>query len=187
MNLRRLAMETDRETGRFFYFSGFVLILFGIFALMSPYFMTLSIELLLGSVLVASGLVQTFRAFKGKDTTGYAMSFISAAVTLIVGLLLLFYPLEGLITLTALLAIYFLVDGIASVIFAIQNWAVTKWTGLLLSGICSLILAYLIWIGWPTTALWVIGVYVGIYLLILGFSFIVMGNQIKNLTHKEQH
>jgi len=117
-----LYMETVRDSWTFYLFAGIAFILLGLFAIGSPYVMTYSIELLLGWVLLIGGIIQGIRAFISKEKTGFFWSFISAAITLIVGLMLLIYPLAGMVTLTLLLGVYLLVDGISSILFAVQNW-----------------------------------------------------------------
>ena len=89
------------------------------------------------------------------------------------GVLLVRLPLQGVITLAIVLTTLFVIEGIAAIFVALEfrpflrNWI---WT--LCGGFISLMLAYLIWAGWPNTATWVIGLYVGINMIFWGTSMI---------------
>lgn len=157
-------------------FESIVFILLGIAAIAIPPLFTYSIEILLGCLLVIFGVVQGFRALKSRDS-GFLGSIVTAVVALILGVLLLVYPITGIITLTILIAIFFLIEGIAQLYLGFQMKEVKGWGWIVFSGLVSLFLAGLIWSDLPGSAAWVIGLLVGINLLIFGFSqlFLVLG------------
>lgn len=165
---------------KFFLFEGIALFILGLFALASPQIMTLSIELLIGCLLVVGGVIQFIRAINAKANAGF-LDYLSAIITFIAGVLVLAHPIIGSITLTLLLACFFLVQGVIHILYSIRYWSILKWKGLLLNGIISLILGLLIWEGWPNNSLWILGMYVGIYLLFLGVGLIVMGLQLRKV------
>jgi uncharacterized membrane protein HdeD (DUF308 family) len=88
------------------------------------------------------------------------------------------YPIQGIITLTILLTFFFLWDGIAKLIISFQMKHTRAFAWLLISGILSLIIAGIIYSGWPGTATWVLGLLVGVNFLMQGISYIILSQTI---------
>lgn len=161
------------EVGRFrsvLYFEAVLFILLGLAAIAVPQFFTLGIELLIGTLFLAAGVVQFIRLFQSSDAPGFWASFFSAALNLILGGLLLFYPLTGIISLTYLLILYFLIDGVTKLYYSFEVKPRENWGWILVSGLLSLILAGIIFSGLPGTAVWVLGLLVGINMLFFGIA-----------------
>lgn len=154
---------------------GIIFIILGILAIAMPKLSTLSVELLLGWLFIIGGIVQFVRTFQFHKAGEIVWSVISAIVYVAAGIILLAYPLTGVLTLTLLLVLFFLIEGIAKLILSFEMRSFGNWAWLLFSGIISVILAALIWSGWPGTATWVIGLLVGINLLFLGFTQVFLG------------
>lgn len=173
-------MDTIQNYWKFFLFEGIALFLLGLLAIGSPQITTLSIELVIGTLLVIGGIVQFIRAWNTKGGAGF-LAYLGALVTFIAGVLVLTHPMIGTITLTLILATYFIIEGFLYIFYAIRLWSLLKWRGLLLNGILSLALGILIWQGWPNNSLWVLGLYVGIYLLFLGIGLVIMALQLRRL------
>ncbi|ADI37648.1 HdeD family acid-resistance protein [Waddlia chondrophila] len=158
------------------FFEGVILVILGIFAIFQPFLMTLSVEFFLGVLLIAAGLAQIIRGVANRS--GFAL--IGGILALVAGGGLLSYPVSGVLTLTFLMIFFLTLDGIVKIVNSLQFRSLAKgWEWLLFSGVLSLILAGLIYSGWPTTAGWVIGLYVGIYLLFLGMSLVVLSFSLK--------
>lgn len=153
-----------------FLFESVVFILMGVTAIAVPSLFTYSIELLIGGLLLVGGIVQSYRCIKAGMLTKNIGAVISALASLLLGLLLLLYPITGIIALTLLIALFFFIEGIAQLYvgFSLRELRGSSW--LLFSGIISLLLAALIWSGLPGSAAWVIGLLLGINLLFFGFS-----------------
>ena len=112
----------------------------------------------------------------GHRVPGFWWSMLSAVLAIVAGGLLVWSPIGGVLSLTFLLSVYFLVDGFASIMFAIdhrRHYSKT-WGWLLASGVFDLLLAGLIILGLPGTAAWVIGLVVGIDLVFGGWSLIAV-------------
>lgn len=116
---------------------------------------------------------------------GFGWSMLTALLSVALGVILILRPLAGVLTLTMVLVAFFIVEGIASILGAIEHRQhLRSWGWVLFSGIVDLFLAYLIWAGWPSSADWAIGLLVGINMLFLGLSLVmtalaarVMGDQ----------
>ena len=94
------------------------------------------------------------------------------------------YPFEGVLALTLLLAAFLLVQGVFQIVAAYRIRPGRSWGWMLASGIATLILGVLIWLGWPGAALWIIGLLVGIHLLFSGFSLVMLALAARRSEHK---
>ena len=159
----------------FFFVEGIVFIILGILAMALPQVTTLAVELFIGWILLIGGLVQLVRSFTSKEIPGFWPSFIAACLSIVVGLLLIAYPIQGIISLTLLLTLFFLADGLSKLVLGFQYRSFGRAGWIIFSGIISLALAFIIWSGWPGTAVWVIGLMVGINMLFFGTSLFFLG------------
>lgn len=159
--------------GWFFAF-GVLLIGLGIAAVTAPLVATLTAELMFGWLLVISGIAHGIHAFKGRNWKGSLLQILLGVFSLAVGIMLLIYPLQGVLTLTLVLAAFFAAEGIVKIIMAVQLRSTPKWGWLLLSGLLALLLGVLIWIEFPGTAAWVLGVLLGVDLMVSGVVLIIL-------------
>jgi len=171
-------MEAIRSSRTILLVEGILFTILGILAVAVPMVSTLATELFLGWLLIFGGLVQGYRAFKGREKQGFYASLLSAVVNFILGVLLILYPVAGIISLTILLTAYFILEGLAKIVFAFQIRPAARWGWLAFSGVLALIMAYIIFAGWPTTAFWVIGLLVGINMIFFGIALITLSSAI---------
>jgi len=163
-----------KENRGFMIFESILLIILGSLAVMLPVFSTFALEILIGSLLALAGIVQLIRAFTAKDSPAFLATLISGLIYAAVGALLLAYPLTGVITLTILLLTLYLVQGGAQIAMAFQMRHAKGWGWLLLSGLVTLGLAVIIGTGFPSTAMWVMGLLTGINLIFFGFALLAV-------------
>jgi uncharacterized membrane protein HdeD (DUF308 family) len=153
---------------------GILMIILGVVAMAAPVVATIAIQVMLGWLLVISGIAEGIHAFMVKEWRGFLLELLSAVLYLGVGLLLLVDPLKGAVALTLILAAFLLVEGIFKIITALRVRDHRGWGWLLASGIVSVVLGVLIWAQWPASGLWVIGLLVGIQLLFTGWSLVML-------------
>ncbi len=161
------------------FFEGIVFFFLGIIALAHPFVVAWSLEFILGCLLTVAGIVQGYQALTTLKDPRSGSLLVAAAFALIAGIILLSYPLSGVLTLTLLIAVFLFVDGISRMVSSFQFRPTKGWFWLLFSGVVSVMLATMIFTGLPTSAVWVIGMYVGIYMLFLGVSFITLSFYLK--------
>lgn len=156
---------------------GILFAILGFIAIAIPGISTLSTELFIGWFILFGGLIQIYRTLKARKESGFWGSLLVSALYIIFGILLLIYPVAGIISLTLLMMFFFLFEGIAKIIMGFQLRPLRRWGWFILNGILSLIMAAIIWAGWPGTAFWVLGLLVGINLLFFGLSlaFLALG------------
>jgi uncharacterized membrane protein HdeD (DUF308 family) len=153
---------------------GILLSVLGLLLIAAPALGTLAVDLLVGWFLIIGGIAQLIHAFMEKAWRGFLLEPASGVLYLIVGLLLVFYPMAGAQALTLFLAAFLLIEGIVRIAMALRLRPAHGWGWLLFGGIVTVILALLIWMQWPASALWVIGLLVGINLLFTGWSLTMM-------------
>jgi uncharacterized membrane protein HdeD (DUF308 family) len=160
----------------FFLAEGIVMIVFGVIAITLPPIASLVVVILLGWLLVASGLVSLVTTLMGWHVPGFWWSLLSAMVTVIAGGLLYAWPLGGLISLSLALAAYLLLDGALSVAMALDHrrHLTPKWAWLLFNGVIDLVFAGVIMLWMPQIAIGALGLIVGIDMLISGATLVAM-------------
>lgn len=162
-------------------FQGILLIVLGALAIAFPLFGTIVVEQLFAALLLIAGgyALAASLGRKGSSIAARVVSGLWAVLTLVTGLLLLFKIGAGILTLTILLAAYFAAQGIVTVIAAFRfSGTGTMWL-MLLSGIVSLVLAWMIFSGFPGSATWLLGLLFGINLIFTGFYFLSMSSTLK--------
>jgi uncharacterized membrane protein HdeD (DUF308 family) len=165
-----------REHWGLFLTEGIILVILGILAILLPVVATLAFTLVIGWLFLISGIVGLVTTFWMRHAPGFWWALLSAVVGIIAGVLLLAQPILGTLSLTLVLIAFFLVEGIATIMYAIDHKAQLsgRWGWMLASGIVDLILAGIIFAGLPGTAAWALGLLVGINMLFGGAALIAM-------------
>jgi uncharacterized membrane protein HdeD (DUF308 family) len=156
-----------------FFTLGLVSILVGILAIAAPHVATEKALLFIGVLLVIAGATEVVHGVMVRNLRGFAMHLLAAALYLLVGIFVLEDPDRAGNVLTLLLVAFFLVGGMFRVIFALVE-QFPAWPWVLFNGVVDLFLGVLIWRGWPGTGDWVIGLFVGIELLLHGWSWVIL-------------
>ena len=162
-------------------FQGILLIVLGALAIAFPLLGTIVVEQLFAALLLIAGGYALAAALGRKEagTASRVVSGLWAVLTLVTGLLLMFQVGAGILTLTILLAAYFAAQGIITVIAAFKfSGTGTMWL-MILSGIVSLVLAWMIFSGFPGSATWLLGLLFGVNLIFTGFYFLSMSSTLK--------
>ena len=105
----------------------------------------------------------------GITKSGFFYHLLSALLSIIVGMMFLRAPIGSLAVLTLLLATLLMVGGIFKIVAAV-NYRFAGWGWPAIGGLVDFLLGLLIWQEWPASALWVVGMYVGINLLFRGIA-----------------
>jgi uncharacterized membrane protein HdeD (DUF308 family) len=161
---------------------GIFLIILGIIAIVIPHFFTMAIVVSLGWILLFGGTFLVTRALLFFRMPGFGLWLFMGVLQFIIGYLFLARPLEGILTLTLLMTLFFALEGIAKILFAFMMRPLAHWGYVLFSGVTALILAVVVWMGWPGTAEWLLGLLFGINMFFGGWSLVNI-----SLHHKESH
>jgi uncharacterized membrane protein HdeD (DUF308 family) len=153
---------------------GVLLIVLGIIAIAAPFFASIATGLFFGWLLIIGGIFQAVYAFRhSRSDRSFAIKLLLSILAVIAGILLVVDPLAGVASLTLIIGIYFFIDGIFRVILAFQIKPEARWGWMLTNGILMIILGILIWSQWPFSAVWVLGLLVGLGLLFSGIATVV--------------
>jgi uncharacterized membrane protein HdeD (DUF308 family) len=173
-----------REHWVMFLIEGIVLVVLGALAIVVPQIATLATAILVGWLFLISGVMGLIGTFWMRQAPGFWWSLLSAVLGIVAGLVLLAWPVSGVVSLTLVLIVFFIVEGIATIMFALDHRTQLsgRWGWMLASGIVDLILAAMIFAGLPGTAAWAIGLLVGINMLFGGASLIAMALHARNAT-----
>lgn len=152
--------------------TGIALVTLGVLALVLPMAAALAIELLLGWLILFGGVTQILHAFRSKGVSRFWWETGIGVLYCGIGLLLLLNPMQGLVTITLLLTILFLVEGIFKIVLAVQLMPESSWLWLLFSGLISASLGIIILLDIAGNASWVLGMMVGINFVFAGWALI---------------
>jgi len=155
---------------------GIILSILGLVAIVLPPMATLAVELLVGWLLLISGIVGLISTIMTRGAPGFGWSLLSAVVGIAAGAILLWWPLNGALSLTVVLTAFLSIEGIVSIFYALDHKRELsgRWGMMLLSGIIDIVLAGIILAGLPGTAAWAIGLLVGVNLVFGGSALISM-------------
>jgi uncharacterized membrane protein HdeD (DUF308 family) len=183
---QELRHELEALRGNWFWFVilGVALVVLGIVALGSVVIASLAAAVAIGVLLLLGGAAEVVGAFWCRGWSGFFLELLSGVLSIVVGLLFLRAPGGALAALTLLVACFLMVGGIFKVVAAlVYRFAAWGWS--LAGGIIDVILGVMIWQEWPASALWVIGLFVGINLLFRGFNWIALGLALRSLPRPE--
>jgi len=155
---------------------GILLVVLGILALLAPVMASVAATVFFGWILFLSGLLGLISTIRARRAPGVWWSLVSALIGMAAGVLLLGWPVLGALSLTAVLIAFLFAEGIVSIMYALEhrNALSGRWGWMLASGIIDVTLAVLLILGLPGTALWALGLILGINLIFGGWALIFM-------------
>jgi uncharacterized membrane protein HdeD (DUF308 family) len=169
-----------RASGTSIVFS-IVLIIFGILAITLPIVSSIGVAIVIGWLAIFAGIAQLVHAFQSKGIGHILWKLLVAVFYLVAGASLITRPALGVAGLTLVLGIFLLAEGVADVIayFATRKSGSSPW--MLLDGIITLVLGFMIWNRWPSSSLWVIGTFVGISMVMTGITRLMMALAVRKV------
>jgi uncharacterized membrane protein HdeD (DUF308 family) len=164
--------ERIQERRGWFLVLGIALIVLGVLALGDTILLTLVSVVFLGWLLIISAIFHAVQWVRGHEERHF-LDLLVCVLDFVVGLILLSNPAGGALAITLVLAVFFLVGGLMRVFGALSSdaphraWAV-------LEGVVSALLGILLWVHWPSSALWFVGFAIGIGLIFRGWTWIML-------------
>src|SRR3954453_3213584 len=181
-NLQSRMSAAVREHWKAFLFEGILLVILGLAAMILPPLASLAVTIFLGWMFLISGIAGLVLTFWARQMPGFWWSLVSALLALGAGIVLLAQPVQGTLTLTVVVGIYFLAEGVATIMYALEHRRelTGRWSWLLIAGLMDLVIAFFIIAGLPGSALWALGLLVGINLMFGGATLIGMALAARN-------
>jgi uncharacterized membrane protein HdeD (DUF308 family) len=134
---------------------------------------TVTATWLLGFILLGSGIAEIVNSFYAGKWSGTLVHLLMGILYVVVGLMIIDQPADRAIQLTLIIAIFLIISGIFRIVFALTE-RFTGWGWVLLNGAISLFLGMMIYKQWPSSGLWVIGLFIGIDLIFNGWAWIML-------------
>ena len=184
----RAIPEPIRTYWVMFLVQGIIMMLLGAAAIIWPQISTVAVDIFVGWMFLVSGLTGLATMFLASSVAAFLWSLLTAALSLFVGVLLVWHPVEGVVTLTLALIAFFIAEGIFQIAGAIQNRTAfpDSWGWLLMSGIADLVLAAMLIAGWPSTAVWALGLMVGLNLITSGAAIVMIASAARSMVRTAQ-
>lgn len=170
-----LSAAVGRNRG-LFVFEGIVLLILGTLALLAPFIASVAATVFFGALLLVSGIAGLIATLRSRGAPGFWWSLVSAIIGIAAGIVLLLWPISGTLSLTLVMIAFFVVEGVVTLMYAFEHRSQLsgRWGWMLVSGVVDLILAGIIFAGLPGTAVWALGLLVGINMLFGGWAMIAM-------------
>lgn len=159
---------------------GIIMVILGVMALSWSVMTTLVSVVFFGWMLLIGGGLSVIHAFMRRRWGGFFSELISGVLYLVVGLMVVINPAASAVALTLLIAMFLLIGGIFRIIAALLI-RLGHWVWMLVNGLISVVLGVMIWSEWPTSGLWVIGMFIGIDMVFYGWSLIMLAVAAKNM------
>jgi uncharacterized membrane protein HdeD (DUF308 family) len=153
---------------------GLVQLIAGGIAIAVPIVASLAAVAVLGAVLIVSAILQIAHAFKVRAWPRSAWYALGGLLYAIVGVLAVLYPFSGLLTLAVMIALLLIAEGSARIVFGTGVRPAPGWGWLVAAGISSIVVGVILLLGWPTTALWGVGLLLGINLIFTGAANVTL-------------
>jgi len=168
--------------GNWLLLAGICLVILGLAAVSSPSIAGDAVIYVIGGILALTGLIQFWAGFREETIARKVTNTFQGAAVGITGIAVLAHPFYGLAALSLVLAIFFLVTGIWRIGTSFAYRPAAGWLMLLLSGVISVGLAWMIWQQWPVSGVWAVGILVGVDMISTGFALIVLAVTLKRAT-----
>ncbi|HRD55222.1 MAG TPA: HdeD family acid-resistance protein [Parachlamydiaceae bacterium] len=152
---------------------GILLVILGVAVVGSSYYATVFSVMLLGLLLLAAGVIQIIEAFIAHKWSGLFFSLLIGILYLVTGFLCFTKPVEMAVALTFWIAAFCFVAGLFRMISA-AILRFKHWGWVFFNGLITFILGLIIYSNWPVSGLWLIGLFIGIDIILTGWTWIML-------------
>jgi uncharacterized membrane protein HdeD (DUF308 family) len=179
--MRDAMRDAIKRHSLWYMIQGILMMVAGFVALLFPLVSSVAVILLLGWLLIISGILQGVSLIGASKVPHFWLQLISVVLSIVIGLMFLNDPGGGLVALTLLLVVFFIVGGMARIVFALTIRPLSDWGWVLASGIVGVLLGIYLFASLPITAAWILGLLFGIQLLTEGAALTYMTWKIRSV------
>lgn len=176
--MKQAMRHTVKRNSMLFLIQGVLMVVAGVLALIYPLFSTVAVALFLGWMLIFAGIAQAVTLIGGAKVPHFWLQLISAVLAVVVGFLFLRNPAAGVGTLVLLMIVFFMVEGLAKIVFALTVRPLANWGWVLASGILGLVISFWL-IANPGMSLFFLGILIGVQLIAEGVAIAWMAWQVR--------
>jgi uncharacterized membrane protein HdeD (DUF308 family) len=166
--------DVREHPGRFIAL-GVALVVLGALAILLPVVTAVVTTVALGWLLVLGGLAEGIHAVADRRWGGSGWAIAGAALYVVAGVLVAAFPMTSKLVVTLVLSGFLVGDGVLKIVRAALHQALPGWGWLIFDGVLAIALGGLLWLHWPSSAAWALGLLVGIDLVCNGTSMLVIG------------
>lgn len=166
--------EIVRDKWGWFLFAGIVFIVAGFFAFLAPFVASVVVTVIVAVVLIVAGLVQIFQAWSIQSWAGFLWQLVIGLILLIGGIAIYFNPVASTFLLTLFAAAMFLAKGIFQIVLGFRIRPNDAWGWIVAAGVIAVIVGVLIWMDYPLSGVYALGVLAGISLVFTGWSYVAL-------------
>jgi uncharacterized membrane protein HdeD (DUF308 family) len=160
---------------------GVLLIVFGILMVGSPFLAAVAVNVVIAWLIILAGVVHVVLAFHAHRAGRLIWKLLVGLAYLFFGAYLIMHPVLGVATLTLVLASLFLIEGILDIVLFFQMRSVRGSSWVLVDGIITLLLGLMIYLQWPSSAVWAIGILVGLSMIISGVTRVMLSLAVRKV------
>lgn len=176
---REAMRQAVKRYSLWYLIEGILLVIAGVLAIVYPVISSVAVIVLLGWLLIISGIAQGISLIGAGQAPHFWLQLISVILAVLIGFLFLRDPEQGLVTITLLLLVFFMIEGISKIVFALTIRPFPNWGWVLASGLVGILLSLILWASLPVTAVWLIGLLLGIELISVGASIAYLAWQVR--------
>ena len=176
---REAMRETVKRYSLWYLVQGALMVVAGVLAIIYPAISSVAVIVLLGWLLILSGILQGIGLIGARRVPHFWLQLISVILAALIGFLFLRDPEQGLLTITLLLVIFFMIEGMSKVVFALTIRPFPNWYWVLGSGLVGILLSLLLLANMPVAAVWLIGLLLGIQLVSAGAAMAYLAWQVR--------
>jgi uncharacterized membrane protein HdeD (DUF308 family) len=173
-------LEIVKRNWGWFLALGIAQIILGAIAINAAVFVSVISVKVFGWLLLFGGILSVVHAFWERQWSGFFIDLLTGILYAIVGFIIITHPVENAILFTLMMAVFFMVGGVFRIVEAFV-FPCPHWFWVLLNGVITTALGIMIWRQWPYSGLWVIGLFIGIEMILYGWSLVMIGLAARNL------
>jgi uncharacterized membrane protein HdeD (DUF308 family) len=156
-----------------------LIIIAGFVMICLPFMAGLGIAVVVGSLLVISGIFHLIQAFHTKAAGPFLWQLLVGIVYVVGGFDIAIHPALGLVALTLVLGIILIIQGVVGIFGYFTHKALPGAGWILFNAICALVLGIIIWREGAAAAMWVVGTLVGLNLILSGITLLMLLSSVR--------
>jgi uncharacterized membrane protein HdeD (DUF308 family) len=162
-------------------------ILFGLIALFAPIATALVLAIVIGVYAIVDGIFDIIEAIRHRGSSSMVFRIVLGAISILFGIVVLVWPGMSLGILVILVGIWAVVIGILQIVSSVGHRAIPNsgWVWGIIGGALAILFGLLVII-WPGTGLVSIIWIIGIWAIVWGIVFIVLGAQLRKAARSNQ-
>ena len=158
-----------------------LMIVAGFFAIARPFAAGIGISIFIGWLMVFGGVIYLAYAFAAKGFGGFVWRFLIGLLYIFGGFYLIANPGIALESLTLVVAVVLIAEGVLQLISYFQVRALSGSGWILFDGIVTVLLGVLIIYPWPGSSSWAIGTLFGVNLIVSGFTRLMYSMTVRRI------